>query len=63
MIAKHIAMHSVEKSSFAGLVNYITDNQSKDHRLGEVSITNCAAYDCRGRGEGDTGTQYPCQER
>jgi len=45
MIAKHIAMHSLAKSSFAGLVNYITDNQSKDHRLGEVTITNCAAYD------------------
>jgi len=43
MIAKHIAMHSLAKSSFAGLVNYITDNQSKDHRLGEVSITNCMA--------------------
>jgi len=45
MIAKHIAMHSLAKSSFAGLVNYITDNQSKEHRLGEVTITNCGAYD------------------
>jgi len=45
MIAKHIAMHSLAKSSFAGLVNYITDNQSKEHRLGEVSITNCMAGD------------------
>ncbi|KXU35663.1 hypothetical protein AXE65_06235, partial [Ventosimonas gracilis] len=42
-IAKHIAMHSLAKSSFAGLVNYITDDQSKNHRLGEVSMTNCMA--------------------
>jgi len=41
MIAKHIPIHILAKSSFAGLVNYITDNQSKEHRLAEVSITNC----------------------
>jgi len=41
MIAKHVHMHSVEKSSFSRLVDYITDNQSKEHRLGEVSIINC----------------------
>jgi len=45
MIAKHIPMHSLAKSSFSGLVNYITDAQSKEHRLGEVNITNCAAHD------------------
>jgi len=46
MIAKHVPMNSVEKSSFIRLVDYITDNQSKEQRLGEVSITNCIAHDC-----------------
>jgi hypothetical protein len=27
-------MRSLGKSDFAGLVNYVTDAQSKDHRLG-----------------------------
>ena len=41
MIAKHVPMRSAQKSDFAGLVNYITDAQSKEHRLGNVRITNC----------------------
>jgi len=45
MIAKHIPMHSIAKSSFAGLAEYITDKQSKEHRLGEVTLTNCDALD------------------
>ena len=43
MIAKHVPMRSLGKSDFAGLVNYITDAQSKDHRLGRVQVTNCEA--------------------
>lgn len=43
MIAKHVAMRSLGKSDFASLVNYITDAQSKDHRLGAVTVTNCEA--------------------
>lgn len=43
MIAKHVPMHSLGKSDFARLVNYVTDAQSKDHRLGQVQITNCDA--------------------
>ena len=43
MIAKHVPMRSLGKSDFAGLVNYVTDAQSKDHRLGQVHITNCDA--------------------
>lgn len=43
MIAKHVAMRSLGKSDFAGLVSYVTDAQSKDHRLGQVQITNCDA--------------------
>lgn len=41
MIAKHVPMRAAQKSDFAGLVNYITDAQSKEHRLGNVRITNC----------------------
>ncbi|ALM53396.1 TraI/MobA(P) family conjugative relaxase [Halomonas huangheensis] len=44
MIAKHVPMRSLGKSDFAGLVNYITDEQSKEHRLGAVRLTNCEAY-------------------
>ncbi|WP_039816561.1 TraI/MobA(P) family conjugative relaxase [Xanthomonas arboricola] len=47
MIAKHVSMRSLGKSDFAGLVNYITDPQSKDHRLGQVQITNCDAVSVR----------------
>lgn len=43
MIAKHVSMRSLGKSDFAGLANYITDAQSKDHRLGQVLLTNCSA--------------------
>lgn len=43
MIAKHVPMRSMGKSDFAGLANYVTDAQSKDHRLGLVRITNCDA--------------------
>lgn len=43
MIAKHVPMRSFGKSDFASLANYITDAQSKEHRLGQVLLTNCAA--------------------
>lgn len=41
MIAKHVPMKNRAKSDFAGLVEYITDSQSKEHRLGSVQATNC----------------------
>lgn len=34
-------IRSLRKSDFAQLVKYITDSQSKDHRLGAVNVTNC----------------------
>lgn len=43
MILKHVPMRSLGKSDFAELANYITDAQSKEHRLGEVRLTNCHA--------------------
>ena len=48
MIAKHVPMRSLGKSDFAGLANYITDAQSKDHRLGQVLLTNCSAATASG---------------
>lgn len=41
MIAKQVPMKSVKKSDFAGLVKYITDEQSKNERVGYVAVTNC----------------------
>ncbi|MCW0218871.1 MAG: hypothetical protein OJI67_11165, partial [Prosthecobacter sp.] len=47
MISKRIPMNSAKKSSFAGLVNYITNGQGKSERVGEVQITNCQSQDVR----------------
>ena len=41
MIARKIPMQTVSKSSFARLANYISDTQNKEHRVGDVRITNC----------------------
>lgn len=43
MIAKHVPMRTLGKSNFGELASYITDAQSKDHRLGQVRVTNCEA--------------------
>ncbi|CAG9194785.1 TraI/MobA(P) family conjugative relaxase [Burkholderia vietnamiensis] len=43
MIAKHVPVRSLGKSDFAGLVKYITADQAKEHRIGKVRLTNCAA--------------------
>ena len=43
MIAKHVPMRSLGKSDFAGLADYITDEQEKTERLGLVQATNCEA--------------------
>ena len=41
MIAKHVAMNAAKKSNFAELVQYMTDGQGKEERIGDVSVTNC----------------------
>jgi hypothetical protein len=41
VIAKHVSMKTVQKSDFAGLVKYITDEQAKNERVGYVAVTNC----------------------
>jgi hypothetical protein len=43
LIAKHVPMRSLGKSDFAGLADYITDDQEKTERLGQVQLTNCQA--------------------
>jgi hypothetical protein len=45
MIVKHIPMNSIKKSSFAGLVTYITHAQGKQERVGLISVTNCQQPD------------------
>ncbi|MCW3657677.1 TraI/MobA(P) family conjugative relaxase [Burkholderia cenocepacia] len=47
MIAKHVPMRSLGKSDFVELVKYITADQAREHRIGEVRMTNCAAYTVR----------------
>lgn len=58
MIAKHVPMRSLGKSDFAGLVDYVTDEQSKDHRLGHVQITNCDAVSVQDAITEVLATQY-----
>lgn len=41
MIAKAIPIKHADKSHFAHLVEYITDEQDTPFRLGKVSISNC----------------------
>lgn len=41
MIAKHIPINSIKKSSFVGLVNYMVDPQQQTERVGTIRATNC----------------------
>ena len=41
MIAKRIAIRNPRKSSFSGLVKYITSGLGQGERVGEIRITNC----------------------
>ena len=45
MISKHIKMQNAGKSSIVRLVNYVTSEQNKAHRVSEVFITNCQHSD------------------
>ena len=44
MIAKHVAIRSLGKSDFAGLVDYITDEQDKAERLGYAGNEAARSY-------------------
>lgn len=41
MIAKQVPMLAEDKSNFAGLVKYITDEQQKHERVGFINAVNC----------------------
>ncbi|CAE6823255.1 Protein TraI [Paraburkholderia aspalathi] len=41
MIAKHIPMRVVKKSDFRELVEYLNDPQTKQERVGKLTVTNC----------------------
>lgn len=41
MITKRVPMNQAAKSSFGRLVKYLTDDQQKEERVGEIRITNC----------------------
>lgn len=43
MIVKHIPIRSIKRSDFVALAQYISDPQGKEHRIGEVRITNCSS--------------------
>lgn len=45
MIAKHVAMRSLRKSSFIELVRYMCDPQEKHERVGLIQISNCHSLD------------------
>lgn len=45
MIIKHVAMKTVQKSSFVELTKYITNAQDKQERVGQVTVTNCHQQD------------------
>jgi Relaxase/Mobilisation nuclease domain len=43
MISKKVAMKTPNKSRFGKLVSYLVDQQGKNTRVGEVTISNCAS--------------------
>lgn len=45
MIAKKIAMKKSQLSSFKKLVEYLTDGQGKENRVGEISLSNYVSND------------------
>ena len=45
MIIRHIPMKSIQKSSFSGLIAYLTQAQGKHERVGEIRVTNCHSRD------------------
>jgi hypothetical protein len=58
VIVKHIPMRSLGKSDFASLVDYITDEQEKTERLGQVRVTNCEAGTVQAAIDEVLATQY-----
>ncbi|MGJ0637223.1 TraI/MobA(P) family conjugative relaxase [Xenorhabdus bovienii] len=45
MIIRHVPMKSVKRSSYSGLTKYITNEQGKQERVGDININNCNSHD------------------
>lgn len=45
MIAKHIVKSQEVKGNFGNLVDYLTDSQGLNNRVGKIAITNCDSDD------------------
>lgn len=41
MIIKHVPMRTLRKSNVVSLVNYLTNTQERQERVGEITLTNC----------------------
>ena len=41
MIIKHVPMRSLRKSNVVSLVDYLTNTQGRQERVGEITISNC----------------------
>jgi hypothetical protein len=41
MIIKHVPMRSLRKSNVVSLVDYLTNTQGRQERVGEIMLTNC----------------------
>ena len=41
MIIKHVPMRTVRKSNVVSLVDYLTNTQGRQERVGEITVTNC----------------------
>ena len=61
MIIRHIPMKAIRKSSFSGLVEYLTSAQGKHERVGEIRITNCQSNDVTWAAHEIEATQYQNQ--
>ena len=41
MIIKHVPMRTLRKSNVVSLVDYLTNTQGRQERVGEITLTNC----------------------
>ena len=41
MILKHVPMRSLRKSNVVSLMDYLTNTQGRQERVGEITVTNC----------------------
>lgn len=41
MIIKHVPMRTLRKSNVVSLVDYLTNTQGREERVGEITVTNC----------------------